>query len=157
MTDEQLLEGMEWYLRVAQRCGSATLSEEVISGLFNLVKNQKTEIEILIRKKEILRDEIAEKDEELERMTDEACRYHDLWHKLQRENDALDLAIKLLSVEEIKSEAYREFAERIYKFFCNKQNWNVFKDQWLENGECSWLKENINNLLKELTEKNDKE
>ena len=56
-----------------------------------------------------------------------------------------------------KCEPYREFADRIYKFFCNKQNWNVFKDQWLENGECSWLKENINNLVKELTEKNDKE
>lgn len=54
--------------------------------------------------------------------------------------------------KDIKSEAIKEFAERVYSFFCNTQNWKTFKEQWLENGECYWLKEKLNNLVKEMTE-----
>ena len=52
---------------------------------------------------------IAEYEAEIERLTDEACRYQTLWRKLQSENDILNLAINVLDVDEIKSEAYREF------------------------------------------------
>ena len=43
----------------------------------------------------------------------------------------------------------KDFADEIYKFFCKKKNWDDFKNQWLENGECYWLKKQINTLLKE--------
>lgn len=52
----------------------------------------------------------------------------------------------------VQDEAYKEFADKIYRMLCNKQNWSALKDAWLINGECSWLKQKIGNLLKELTE-----
>ena len=48
----------------------------------------------------------------------------------------------------------KEFADEIYKFFCNKKNWNTLKDQWLENGECYWLKQKIYSILKEFENHN---
>ncbi len=50
----------------------------------------------------------------------------------------------------IKIEAYKEFAKIVYRFFCDKQNWYTFKESWLENGECYWLKQKLNNLVKEM-------
>lgn len=60
-------------------------------------------------------------------------------------------------LETAQSEAYREFAEKAYRFFCNKENWNAFKEAWLENGECYWLKQSLDKLAKGLTESNDRD
>jgi hypothetical protein len=46
------------------------------------------------------------------------------------------------------SEAIKEFAEKVYRVLCNRQNWMAFKDAWLEDGECHWLKMKLDNLLK---------
>ena len=43
----------------------------------------------------------------------------------------------------------KDFADELYKVLCKRQNWNALKDQWLENGECHWLKQKINNTLEE--------
>ena len=48
----------------------------------------------------------------------------------------------------------KDFADEIYKFFCNRENWYAFKDQWLENGECHWLKLKIDSILKEFENSN---
>ena len=140
MTDEQLLESMEWYLTVAQKCGSVTLSEEEIRGLFNLVKNQKTKIDILIRKKETLRDEIAEKDAEIERLKN-------AYKQCAWERDVLG-----------KYEAYREFAESV-KQISKEVTVPYVADTSIQEhktGVFYYGKEDFDNLLKELTEKNDK-
>lgn len=80
----------------------------------------------------------------------------DLINRQKAENEKLkDEKLKhFLAYEKdrkrVKSEAIKEFAEMVYRFFCNRQNWNTFKDQWIENGECYWLKKNLNNLVKEM-------
>ena len=96
---------------------------------------------------------IAEYEAEIERLTDEACRYQTLWRKLQSENDILNLALNVLSVDEIKSEAYREFAEKI-------KEGEVYMRVDFPNTECGTetyivLSEDIDNTLKELTESNE--
>lgn len=53
-------------------------------------------------------------------------------------------------VSDAKSEAVKEFAKRAYKLICNKENWNVLKVAWLDNGECYWLKRLFDNLVKEM-------
>lgn len=65
----------------------------LVPPLLDVCKSQKEEIEILIRKKEALRDEVAEQQAEIERLTtmhSEMC----------------------IGMKRLKSEAYREFAER---------------------------------------------
>lgn len=52
----------------------------------------------------------------------------------------------------LQSEAIKEFAEKVYRFFCKIQNWKKFKSAVLFNGECDWLKEKFDNLVKEMTE-----
>ena len=58
---------------------------------------------------------------------------------------------KPLDTSKIKSKAQEDFANKVYKFLCKWDNWGDFKEQWLENGECFWLRHNLNILLKEET------
>lgn len=62
--------------------------------------------------------------------------------------------IKLLErdVQTSKTEAIKEFAEIVYRFFCKTQVWKTFKSAVLLNGECDWLKGQLDNLVKEMTE-----
>ena len=66
--------------------------------------------------------------------------------------DEQDIEIAKLwkRIEEAKAEAYKECIERVYKFICDTQNWGTLHREFLENGECYWLKQKLNNLLKEL-------
>lgn len=50
---------------------------------------------------------------------------------------------------DIRERAFIEFSERVYGFLTKRENWNEFKDQWLVNGECDWLKHKLDNLAKE--------
>ena len=54
---------------------------------------------------------------------------------------------KCINKPDLQREAYEELAENVYKFFCNKKNWKDFKEQWLENGECKWLKTALSNIV----------
>ena len=58
-------------------------------------------------------------------------------------------------IGDISTEGIKEFAEKVYRFLCNAKNWRILKVSWLINSECDWLKSSINNLVKEMTEKND--
>lgn len=68
-----------------------------------LINRQKAEIDILIRKKETLRDEITEKDAEIDRLRHT--------NKLISKN----AGSLLWHLEQAKSEAYREFADKVEK------------------------------------------
>lgn len=108
----------------------------LVPHLLEVAKNQKLEIEILIRKKEALRDEIAEKDAEIERLKEEVEHFKlknselfklnknvaDAAESLQadkiiaqrHEKDARELYKQaVLQLKTVKSEAYREFAEKV--------------------------------------------
>lgn len=51
--------------------------------------------------------------------------------------------------DKLKIKAYKECIEKVYKFICDKENWGVLHREFLENGECYWLKQKLDNLLKE--------
>ena len=54
---------------------------------------------------------------------------------------------KCINKPDLQREAYEELAENVYKFLCKKKNWRDFKEQWLENGECEWLKKTLSNIV----------
>lgn len=99
------------------------------------IERQKLEIDILIRKKEALRDEIAEKDAEIERLKN-------AYKQCAWERDVFSE-----DVNAIKSEAYREFADSLTK-----------KVEYLLDypDDLARVYGAIDNTLEELTEKNDK-
>ena len=102
-----------------------------------LINRQKTEIDILIRKKEALRDEIAELQAEIER--------------LRAENNALDGANVLLTVtlHNTRAEAFKEFAERLKE---NEIDIDVSYGFGREHYTKAVATIVIDNLVKELTE-----
>ena len=102
----------------------------LVPKLLEVIESQKAEIEILIRKKETLRDELAEKDAEIERLKAEIRNTDNILYSLDR------------PLAQIKSEAYREFAERLI---------DVAVGNWKHKVNVA----TIDNTLKELTEKND--
>jgi hypothetical protein len=169
----------------------------LVKPLLEVAKNQKSEIDILIRKKETLRDEIArqravidrqvetiqagyklsiKQQAEIERMLKEIERKKfKVWileeelEKAEALNDALcnDVDIKLNHIyalgeklSKAKSEAYREFAERL-KAQDGYDN-HIFDDcasllipEEYRKGRDEKIKEvwgTIDNLVKELTE-----
>lgn len=105
----------------------------LVPQLLEVLERQNSEIDILIRKKETLRDELAEKDAEIERLMPFGCQV-EVSKKIEKE---------------IKSEAYREFADKLID--------DINKDISLY-GNCTVhnMALKINNTLKELTKKNDK-
>lgn len=98
---------------------------ELIADTINLINRQQTEIDILIRKKETLRDEIAEQQAEIERL------------KKGWKADVILTA-------DAKAEARKEFAERLKaKAFTTSQN--IVGKCWYEIDS-----ELIDNLLEEM-------
>ena len=105
-----------------------------------LIKGQESLMKHLERKKEI----ITELDNEVEELS---YRNKELLKDVHYYHDS-----KIDSIKRAKSEAIKQFAEKIYRFFCKTSNWNNLKSAVLFNGECDWLKENLDNLVKEMTE-----
>lgn len=85
----------------------------------------------------------SQKDAEIEILTGE----RDYLAKKEHDN----LYEQTQKIRKAKSKAQEDFANKVYKFLCNWKNWGDFKEQWLENGECFWLRHNLDILLKEET------
>lgn len=95
----------------------------------DLINRQKTEIDILIRKKETLKDELAEKQAEIERLKDFGkegfinflgnCLVYS--KNLKDYNDMRN---------GLKSEAYKEFAERVKEKLHKEGGCGAEKETW---------------------------
>lgn len=126
------------------------LEEERLRSEFEKVQKRNHPI-YKIKKKyqkeaEQLRTELELKNEEIERLKQIIKDSHSICEDC-KEKYAEEF-------EDAKSEAREEFADKVYSMLCNVQNWKVFKDTWLENGECYWLKAKLDNLLKEMESEN---
>ena len=108
-----------------------------VGDLLRIINRQQAEIDILIRKKETLRDEVAELQAEIER--------------LREENTALDGANVLLTVtlQNARAEAIKEFAERLKE---NEIDIDVSYGFGREHYTKAVATIVIDNLVKELTE-----
>ena len=105
------------------------------------IKQKDTEIEILIRKKEALRDEIAEQQAEIEEYR---AKHKELYKKL---SNVQAMAIMVNErADEIKAEAYKEFAERLKE----KADFLKDDDDYIGYAECVRTCY-IDNLLTKLT------
>ena len=89
MTDNEIIKALECCknsLSEKDACGDCPLYEEeevtcitiLSKNALDLINRQKAEIDILIRKKESLRDEIAEQQAEIERLKEIEYMYNDL-------------------------------------------------------------------------------
>ena len=83
MTDAEIIKDWEKILST----GDAPIGEhwfvttKLAKETFDMLKSQKTEIDILIRKKETLQDEIAEQQAEIERLKRQENTVAKLYHK----------------------------------------------------------------------------
>ena len=139
MTDNEIIEALENCGNVGE-CQKCLLNEmeqgislcipHLTQNALNLINRQKAEIDILIRKKEKLRDEIAEKDAEIERLQKllEQCEDSgEYW-----ESKYID--------------AIKEFAERLKSKFTHSGKSTKY-------GEFTWddvTSYEIDNLVKEM-------
>ena len=102
---------------------------DIIAQMRGTINRQQTEIDILIRKKETLRDEIAEKQAEIDKLTNE----------LEYLNGKY--LIQDMAVQSAKSEARKEFAERLK---------DMHKHNTTSVVSLVTVFDNINNLLEEM-------
>lgn len=109
------------------------ISQEVADGTYELLNRQKEEKETMQEYIDCLRAEIE---------------------RLQKAIKVQDIMIEQqdYKIKTAKSEARKEFADKVYRFLCTSRIWNTLKLSWLWNGECEWLKQSLDNLLKEMEE-----
>lgn len=146
MTDNEIIKVLEKALTdvdapIGEHWGSGFISTQKIREILDLInrknaeiKNKDVEIDILIRKNETLKDEVFELRAELER--------------LQKANDSFCEAGGKLVVayNKTKSEAYKEFAERLKNQYAKGMSWFKRTESYYVNvGD-------IDELLTELTE-----
>ena len=134
MTDNEIIKALE---EIEEKYGCFDVDQtplvymrtENAKAILDLINRQKTEIDILIRKKDRLEDEIAEQKAEIEKLKKS--------YEIYEESSGLKWA---------KAEAIKEFAERLRE-----------KSIFLEDEERYFgyavKVEDIDDTLKELTEK----
>ena len=166
MTDNEIIKALKICNSLHLRCGNGCpyyevpykdgkrCSEMMINDALDLINRQKaeikqkdTEIDILIRKKKTLRDEISELETEIEQL-EAGCEKQ---YEIAEANIRAEIADGGTSchwcTDKNKTQAYKEFAERLKGsvfFIRDEDGWDysvVFADE-------------IDNLVKELTEGN---
>lgn len=128
-----------------------------VGRLLQIIKRKDQALELLDEEyASMFKDnkKLLEKNEKLEReliSADEVIGFREAEiERLKEYESALKKGCalsKCINKPDLQREAYEELAENVYKFFCNKKNWNDFKEQWLENGECEWLKKALSNIV----------
>ena len=160
MTDNEIIKALECCINSKFGCDEKCLFFDKDYGLagclqkfLDLINRQKAEIDILIRKKETLQDEVAELQAKNERLTEkvealgdpiESAQYE--LFELREENRELhkicNQAIK--TYKETKAEAIKEFAERL------KDKTSYAKDVFDYTEKLVVNVEEIDNLVKEM-------
>ena len=117
LKDNEIIEALErcpshrecCFCNSVEECGSKRV---LTTSALDLIKRKDAEIDILIRKKETLRDEIAEQQAEIERLREELIvkDYKEIPIKMER---VYRIGCGEACVEAIKAEAYKEFAEKL--------------------------------------------
>ena len=151
MKDNEIIKALECCVTTGASCKDCPAFTKVdrsnckkfFKGAIDLIKRKDAEIDILIRKKETLRDEIAEQQAEIERL-------RDLLHESTEDNNrwVCDCIQMQKDMEKLKSEAYKEFAER-FKEKAEKTIW-ISSGQFVAK-DYKISREDFDNLLTELT------
>ena len=141
LTDSEIVKALECYKSVDDNDITTTSFKTI------LLK----EVYLLINRLQAENKNLQEKNSNL--TSDLTSLQNDLT-SLKAENERLEKGWKADAIRWIitdaKADAYKECIEKVYKFICDTQNWGVLHREFLENGECYWLKQKLDNLLKEL-------
>ena len=130
MSDEQIIKALvEIASGENKKCAFRYCN--LVHEVLDLINRQKAEIEILIRKKETLRDELAEKDAEIERLQVEGLQINKTFMGF---------------VNNQEYEAIKEFAKRLKESVIN---WDY---DFLYSSDKNNALFDIDNLVKEMTE-----
>lgn len=115
------------------------------------------EVERCIKLAGRVQEVLFKKEETMQILAAEGQEYYDKLKMSEDTVESLKGKIALYETErkhfdDIRRNTYNSavesFAEDIYKFICNKDNWNSLKSSWLENGECYWLKSKLEGLVR---------
>ena len=136
---EDSAEILNWY-RNLYHCESTTTERGIMARAINDILpkyvSQKAEIDILIRKKDSLRDEIAEQQAKIERLNEN-------YSNLIIEKDEMFLEAETL-IKKAKSKAIKEFAEKYMTELID-----TYDLKWIQ---IDNLKKIADKVLKEMTE-----
>lgn len=152
LTDEDVVEGLERCIRTttANACAGCPFNKQNLCDIdqwvlekyaLNLINRQKSEIESAKAKIEICAEVIERQDAEIKRVKEcPKCVY-------EYDGEITEYCVQgpcsnFKTVEQIKAEAYKEFAERIREC-CNSNN-ELSADAWLS------VTTDINCVLKEM-------
>ena len=153
MTDNEIIKALECCavhgLLKCEKCPKKNEGVTCMYALSNdaldLIKRQKAENEVL----QLNVEDYAETIVELETHSKEQKAEIERLQNILKNGCELS---RCINKGWLQSEAIKEFAEKVYRFFCKIQNWKKFKSAVLFNGECDWLKEKFDNLVKEMTD-----
>lgn len=166
MTDKDIKKALECcsidnHIGVCKECPFTDVCDNDEQALqkyaLDLINRNEEMINGLIAGQETLQKGMAEKNKEIMRLQGIILAFMDEVAKL--EDDGIDVSRFPLipicdegrnAIDKFSALARKEFAEKIYRFLCIEKNWRTLKESWLINGECDWLKQNIDNLLKEM-------
>jgi cell division protein FtsB len=167
MTDAEIIKALEC-CGVNRDCVGCPKEKEpygcyfvLCGGAIDLINRQKTEIDILIRKKEVLRDEIAEQQAKVEALINgqETLQKHIAEQKAEIEglnirNKALTAITKNYDWKfaKAKSEAIEEYAAELYNFFVQYEKYDTVRIYENLDRIDSVEEFLFNNLVKEMTE-----
>ena len=150
LTDNEIIKALECCTKpeVGKKCPRARGNnlcndicvEFLLHDTLDLINRLKADKEALIKGLETLMKCISKKKEIIAELDNEV---EELKNALKK---GCELS-RCINKGWIKSEAVKEFADTVYSFFCQTSNWNNLKDAILFNGECDWLKENLENLV----------
>ena len=125
--------------------------ESIVVDILNLITRQKAEIEALIAGQETLQKYIAEKNAEIERLKTLNSKL-EAEVFMQRENDAIHTEPEdenwfapLKTVDEIKAEAIKEFAERL-----DKEVDHMLNENWLFEAQAISSLYSIKNFIEKI-------
>ena len=148
LKDEELIKDLKTFISLSKHITEPPYVQHIfLQQILDLINRQKAEIEALQLNVEDYAETIVELNTQCKELKAEI-------EMLKKNlNDTSKCNIYLMNrIDKAKSEAIKEFAEKVYRFLCNWRNWNKLKVSWLFNGECEWLKKSLDNLVKEMDE-----
>ena len=148
MTDNEIIKALECCTDPNEPCPNCPYEGETTSEMYCDEKLMVDALNFINRQKE----EIERFGFEHRAMAKAINCYIKEVEELVHEKDNL-----IKTYKEYRADAIKGFAKLVYKTLTTEQNWRDLKQAWLYNGECEWLENILNNLVKEkIGDDNDK-
>ena len=147
LTDNEIIKALEDAIHLGDspigEYFGTHIDKKTLADTLDLINRQKAEKKELWEERNRIYESLKETKAELKEYRTAYVNAQAEIERLEHQLETLCLTLKLA-----KSEAIKEFAEKVYKMLIAKENWRELKSAWLDNGECYWLKHKLRNLVK---------